>query len=218
MKLQTRKVFGWSAFVTIAVILSVCHADQGTVTDEVTGKPIADAKIVVHWTGRVPMPVQSSEACFRLMATTSNVNGKFDIPTFSGNFNPLLQSRYRHVSVVARGYRVTAKTEYEKLLFSMRPLANPQSDSEKAAEDRRYLKDDNPGGLCTDTEKLKLPHLKVRYQNLGMLANSDADREALIGYLSYIDRIEFGDRIAEQNHTARILEFRKLKQNKDGQK
>ncbi len=226
MKLRVRKVLAWCGLATFVVIFSLCYTEQGTVTDEVTGKPIASAQILVTWSGRVPSPVQSTEACFRLIATTSDVNGKFDIPAFSGNFNPLLQRRLRPVSVVALGYRSTPKTEYQKLLFSMRPLADPKIEREKADEDRKYVHGDNVGGSCEDPKKLTLPYLKVIYQNLELLANSDADREALIGYLANIDSLEFGDRIAEKNSLARRLEFSaarraesgKLEQNKDGKK
>ena len=226
MKLRIRKVLTWFGLATFVVNFSLCYAEQGTVTDEVTGKPIVGAQIVVYWSGRVPSPVQSSEACFRLMATTSDVNGKFDIPALSGNFNPLLQRRLRPVSVVARGYRSTPKTEYQKLVFSMRPLADPKIEPEKAEEDRKYVHSDSVGGPCEDPRKLTLPYLKVWYQNLELLANSDADREALIGYLANVDSLEFGDRIAEKNSLARRLEFSavrraesgKLEQNKDGKK
>lgn len=242
MKLHIRKILGLCGVATIAVIFSMCYAEQGTVINEVTGKPIvgslvwresgwhtpityevpgkpiAGAQIVVYWTGRVAMPVQSSEACIRLITTMSDENGKFEIPAFSGNFNPLLERRMRQVYVVAQGYRETRNTNSDKLLYSMRPLADPKIDPEKADEDRKYMHDHNPDGSCEDPKKLVLPYLKVRYQNLEQLANSYADREALIGYLAHVDRIEFGARIADQNYAVRILEFGKLKQDKGGQK
>ncbi len=218
MKRWIQKVLQWCVVACVAASLNACHAEQGRVTDEVTSKSIAGAQIVVYWTGRMlnPGPEPSSLWCYRVTATTSDANGKFDIPAFSGNFNPFLLGRLRQVSVVARGYRSTPKTEYKELLFSMRPLADPKVDPDGAREDYEYLKR-KPGSSCGD-EKLLLGYLKVRHYNLQMLASSEKDNEYLRGDLFGIEAIEFGETFARLSDRDRTLEYIKSKQSKDGQK
>lgn len=242
MKPRTRRVFVWTAVAAIAAIFSVCHAEQGTVINEVTGKPIvgslvwsesgwhtpityevpgkpiAGAQIVVYWTGRVlnPGPEPSSLWCYRVTATTSDANGKFDIPAFSGNFNPLLQGRLRNVEVVARGFRQSRNTDSARLFYAMRPLADPKVDPDGARKDYEYLSR-KPGIGCGD-EKLLLGYLKVRHYNLTLLASSEKDKVDLHNSLFGIEAIEFGRWVAEQNSMVRRVGDGKLDQNKDSQK
>ena len=197
-------------------ILNACDTSQGTVTDEVTGKPIADAQIMVFWTGTAYMPVQSSSQCFGLMSTTSDTNGRFNIPAFSGKFNPIVRDRHRQKSVVASGYRQTRNTNSDELRYSMRPLADPRTDPEGAREDFKYF-DVRPGLGCGD-EKLVLGYFKVRLYNLQLLATSEKEQEYLRGELFGVEAMEFGERIAEANRLARNLELKNRKQNRDGQK
>ena len=228
---RIQKVSQWCVVASVAASLNACHAEQGRVINEVTGKPIvgslvwsesgwhtpiayevpgkpiAGAQIVVYWTGRVlnPGPEPSSLWCYRVTATTSDANGKFDIPAFSGNFNPLLQGRLRNVEVVDRGFRQSRNTDSARLFYAMRPLADPKVDPDGARTDFEYLSR-NPGIGCGD-EKLLLGYLKVRHYNLALLATSEKDKSVLHSSLFGIDIIEFGERVAEQNSLARRLEY-----------
>ena len=242
MKQRIQKVLQWCVVASVAASLNACHAEQGRVVNEVTGKPIvgslawsesgwhtpityevpgkpiAGAQIVVYWTGRVlnPGPEPSSLLCYRLTATTSDANGKFDIPAFSGNFNPLLQGRLRNVEVVARGFRQSRNTDSARLFYAMRPLADPKVDPDGARKDYEYLS--RKAGIGCGDEKLLLEYLKVRHYNLAVLASSQEDKAYLLDNGFELEAIEFGRWIAEQNSIARRLGDGKLEQNKDGKK
>lgn len=228
---RIQKVSQWCVVASVAASLNACHAEQGRVVNEVTGKPIvgslvwsesgwhtpityevlgkpiAGAQIVGYWTGKVlnPGPEPSSLRCYRVTATASDAKGNFVIPAFSGNFNPLLQGRLRIVDVVARGFRPSRNTDSARLFYAMRPLADPKVDPDGARKDFEYFSR-NPGISCGD-EKLLLEYLKVRHYNLALLATSEEDKSDLHNSLFGIDIIEFGERVAEQNSVARSLEY-----------
>ena len=79
-----------SALITIGLLLVTIKACalssgpiDGQVLDEATGKPIADAIVVVRWKGDWWAVVESKTTCYHVETARTDINGKYHIAAWS---------------------------------------------------------------------------------------------------------------------------------------
>ena len=86
------------AMLAIAVLFTVdAHAASGRVINEVTGKPIEGVFVRVTWYGSVSLGPEARSGCYKTVMTKTDKEGKFSLPDWSFNFNPLMWRRHRSV-------------------------------------------------------------------------------------------------------------------------
>ena len=86
------------AMLAVAVLVAVdAHAASGRVINEVTGKPIEGVFVRVTWYGSASLGPQARSGCYKTVMTQSDKDGKFSLPDWSLNFNPLIWGRHRSV-------------------------------------------------------------------------------------------------------------------------
>ena len=98
---------GVAALLVFGLTLSSC-AMEGQVLEEGTNKPLAGAIVIATWHGSTLNPVHSTSTCFHLETATTDKNGKFKMPSFSGNFDPFIVDRNRYLDVYKAGYQQSA--------------------------------------------------------------------------------------------------------------
>lgn len=64
---------------------------DGTIIDEATGKPIADAIVLVTWEGSIPAVVEQHRVCVHVMSTITDSQGRYHFDGWSkkANFGPV---------------------------------------------------------------------------------------------------------------------------------
>ena len=219
MKANTKRIFGSVLAVLVATIAHTCFAEQVTVVDEATARPIAGAQVLVYWSARRFKIVEGGDSlCWGLSATTSDANGQFDVPAFSWNINPFNYHRARNVALAARGYTYSTKSDSTNLKFVLRSLADPKLDPYEAKVDFNLIfRAHNVDSDCGDI-KVALPFLKVSYQNLKLLTNSQDDEAKLFDRYYGMQTVEFGPEDARQNARRKWLEERSQKHLKESAK
>lgn len=98
---------GVAALLAFGLTLPSC-AMEGQVLEEGTNKPLAGVIVIATWHGSKLNPVHSISTCFHLETATTDKNGKFKMPSFSGNFDPFIVDRNRYLDVYKAGYQQSA--------------------------------------------------------------------------------------------------------------
>jgi hypothetical protein len=175
------KIIGGLAIAYFAI---TAIASTGTVVDD-KGKPIKGAHVIAYWNGDTGIAVQPNSVCYHLEATTTDENGRFRIPTFSGNLNPFVGRRQRAIDVFVPSYRETYFSDREHYRLKFAPLEGTKRQQFEEVN-HRFM-----GGGCGN-EKARLSFIKAVYTELVKLAESKEEKEICDSLLFSIESIEFG--------------------------
>jgi hypothetical protein len=183
--------------LVIAYFAITAIASTGTVVDD-KGKPIKGAFVTAYWNGDTSIAVQPHSVCYHLEATTTDENGRFRIPIFSGNLNPFVGDRQRSIGVFVPGYRETYFSDREHYKLKFAPLEGTKSEQFEMVN--RYFM-----GAGCGNEKAQLPMLKARHVELVKLAESKEEQKICDALLFGIEYIEFGKKIAEERRMKPLI-------------
>jgi hypothetical protein len=176
--------------LVIAYFAITAIASTGTVVDD-KGKPIKGAHVIAYWNGDTGIAVQPHSVCYHLEATTTDENGRFRIPKFSGSLNPFVGDRQRSIDVFVSGYELTVASKYDDLKFIVRPLTGMKN--EQFEKVHRFYR-----GAGCGNDKVQLSMLKARYLELIRLAETKEEKRQCDSLLYDIEDIEFGTKVAEE--------------------
>jgi hypothetical protein len=165
-------------------------ASEGIVVDE-QGKPIKGAHVITYWHGNAGLIVQPHTRCYKLEATTSDENGKFRVPMYSGSLNPFMKDRTLITEVFAASYYTSSLSKSEDLKFVLAPLNKLGTKGEKFQKFSRFRAD------CGHPRE-KLPFYKAMYEEMIRLATTKEEKRACISLLFTIESTEFGDSVAHE--------------------
>lgn len=172
------------------------HAAQGTVIDGSTGKPMAGVQVVASWHGSISIAVQPFTRCYYAEATVTDERGRFNLSTFSGNWNPLMWDRTRSVWALAPGYVTSDRSDYGGLELVLVPATGTRSEQFKALPMGHVLG-------CTSENRQFLPFMRLLYEEARRLAVSKDEKQFASGRLFDIEEIELGEREALERLNAR---------------
>jgi hypothetical protein len=128
MKLISRNVLVASGMCAFA--LNACGLSGGPVSgqviDETTGKPLADAIVVVHWRGSWTKIVgESNSGCYHVETARTDAQGKYQIPAWTRAWTPSdlrFSSDEQTYDVYKAGYtRAVSHHGLAPQAFSMEP-------------------------------------------------------------------------------------------------
>ena len=89
-------------------IVSFCScAEQGTIVDQATGRPLEGVVVVASFYGNAFNPVQPHTLCYHVDVAVSDAQGRFNIDRWSGDFRPWITNRRRGLSLFKAGYRTS---------------------------------------------------------------------------------------------------------------
>jgi hypothetical protein len=187
------------------------YAEAGTVIDGDTGKPLSGVYVVTTWSAYVFKGIESSHSCFQVDTALTDTRGSFNIPSFSGNVNPMLFNRERApLWLYKKGYAYVEKEDrgtnepyvmvqdnsrgVERLKYISRTLAKTSCGSGDEKEERKQL----------------LPVYKLLCEEAQEIAKTTEERRILNGILLHTELLEFGDRgalKAYENYDRRSREW-----------
>ena len=84
MRRLAARLFCALALLSASCTLMVSGCEMnGRVVDSETGAPVPGALVIAQWSGDVGGPVQSSHVCFHLEVATTDVEGRYHIPSWA---------------------------------------------------------------------------------------------------------------------------------------
>jgi hypothetical protein len=175
-------------------------AEQGVVLDKTTGKPIPGAIVVATWNGVVGVMVQGTSQCYKVEVAIADDKGRFDVSSFSGNLNPFMMDRQRDFTVVAPGYRESAKW------FPRDPRVLMELQTGSKSDQFKHLPSTQALG-CFDAERVMLPYLKALSREMTSLATSIEEKMEVSRVLFDIESIELGEDEARKRSGRRRSEI-----------
>lgn len=185
--------------ILLAYFALTVVASEGTVTDQVTGKPIVGAFVIVYWNANTGWVVQPHTSCYFMEATTTDEKGRFYVSQFTGNLNPLRKDRIRNEHIYVPGYQLTTKSNAERLNFIMMPREGSKSEQFKAI---RSLGSQG-AGCSVGNQKSRLPYLRALHKELATLATTKDESDQVESILLSADIVEFGEDVARQKYRER---------------
>ncbi len=146
------------------------HASSGTVIDEESGRPLSGVFVIARWRSTSgPFFVQSSTVCYDLEITQTDEQGRYSLPDFSWNLNPLHLGRERDVEFYLPNYEDSPNRDrYDENNMTMRRY---RGDVGKRLSTLRRV----TGGSCVPErqEKRKLGKVyEAVYQEAAQIAKS----------------------------------------------
>ena len=187
--------------LVIAYFALTVIASEGIVVDE-QGKPIKGAHVLIVWQGNAGLIVQPHTRCYKLEATTSDENGKFRIPMYSGSLNPFMTDRRHWAVIFVPGYYEAPNSRTEERKYVFAPIAKIGTRSEQFEHQLRMSLPAGAGAGCGN-DKARLPYLKTVHTELVSLATTEAQLERCDGLLYTIERHEFGASLADEKRLNR---------------
>ena len=203
MKMITKKIgLGAAALVIFSVAISSC-AMEGRVLEEGTLKPIERAIVVATWRGSQVRPAHASSICYHVETTTTDIQGRYRIPRFSGNFDPLIADRTSGVDFVYKaGYQESPKDGPSPEITLLSPF--------KGTTDQRfeYLSRNWASTCATNAQnKAKILILwKAHYEEAKQIAETAKQRKTVEGLLVGLEALEFGWDVDQKNEDKRNSE------------
>jgi len=141
------------------------NADSGQVIDEETKRPLEGVYVMASWTSGGPSIAHSSTVCYHFEVTQTDRDGKYSLPDFSWNFNPLLWDRYVAHEFYLPGYEDARNNAPGRAIWRMRPY--------------RGSTEERLNALATGYRELCVPESERR-QELGSVYRAQADEAARI--------------------------------------
>ena len=200
MKLITKKFgLGAAALLIFGVALSSC-AMEGRVLEEGTLKPIEGAIVVATWRGSQVRPAHASSICYHVETATTDSQGRYRIPSFSGNLDPLIADRSSGVeSIYKAGYQRSSKDEPSSEIILLSPF--------KGTTDQRfeYLSRNWTRDCATNpAAKAKLLVLwRDQYEEAKRIAQTVEQMKTIEAFLVGLEEQEFGYEVAHKNEEKR---------------
>jgi hypothetical protein len=164
-------------------------AESGIVLDKDTGNPIPGAVVVATWHGIISVPPEARSKCYHAEVAIAGDGGHFRISSFSGNLNPFMLDRQRHITVLAPGYRESLESKPRDVRVLMERRVGDKSDQFKQLSRTGFLG-------CSSDQKIFLPALKLLHGEMVLLATSTEEKLVANRILYNIESVELGDAIA----------------------
>lgn len=176
------------------------NCDAGTVVD-VDGKPLAGVHVVATWSGDGPTFHSRNQKCFRLEATVTGVDGQYDLPLLSGNFNPIYTNRARSVRFFKVGYEFELTQPLNADPVKMQPYSGTFKDRQWRAYSI-YA----PG--CPDAPKKLVPVIKAIVEDATLLAKTVQEQRIMISHYEYEYNLgRFGEEAAAKIRSDRLQQM-----------
>jgi len=201
----TNRKFAILAVALILALVYVVWADTGQVIDGTTGKPLAGVHVVATWSGSAFAGITSKQVCFKVEATRSAENGRFEMSASSWNFNPLLSDRTRMLTLYKRGYVAPVLGPDD----SVSP-AVMMPDDRIGLERIKYIGALASGTGCGDMQQQRIQTLSLHrdvYEETRDLAKTAEERRWLNSALAAVEVLEIGQQKAGDNFERREREW-----------
>lgn len=192
--------------VPLVLLLSACglsgKAVTGQVLEEGTSKPIADAIVVIRWTGTVSAIVDSKGVCVHVDATTTDANGRYQ---FAAWRKPSSIGPVSDVGAVVSAYKAGYEQQHYGIDSTVRLTLATAENMPRLDYLSRFA-----GGVHCDVEsdvKL-LPLYKAIYNEASSNAETMEERRKVLYHLKDIEVIELGSERAWENFHRREQELK----------
>jgi hypothetical protein len=201
MQPRLRRIRMMVAAAALAVALPG-FASSDRVIDSTTGKPIPGVYVIATWRGQAFAGVESQGVCYNVAATQTDASGEFHLPSWSGNFNPLISHRLRFYQFYKPGYRGPTDQLQTEGPFELTPDHSPPPARMRAIVNQM-------GAAACGTEEQRkavvLPYFRAVYAELVDLAPhpDKAEQRLLNDTLFRVEEMEFGYGQAYRNQLKR---------------
>lgn len=177
---------------------------DGTIIDEATGKPIADAIVLVTWEGSIPAVVEQHRVCVHVMSTITDGQGRYHFDGWSkkANFGPVPVTVLQPLLFAYKpGYEWSdrpSEADSNKLYLAL----SKATGDERAAFLFRVL-DNSRCNTRDSSEKNRLPLLQSVEREAGTLIQAKDKQRLLEAILFEKEVAQFGDEEAQRRYLER---------------
>ena len=148
-------------------------AGSGKVIDEETGLPLEGAFVVISWKSGGPGIVDGRTFCMGLDVAKTDKEGRYSLPSFSGNFNPFRWERYSAMEVYLAGYESSPNNKPDADVRKLRRFKGSVEARLNVLSGIGYRESCVP----ENERKAKLaPLYRAQYEEAMRIANSDAEK------------------------------------------
>lgn len=177
---------GLLVFITACAAFSDKEPIQGHVVEEGTNKPVPGAIVVARWKEGRSLYVDSQTVCVHVESTTTDAQGRYQIPRYKGNVPSHVDSYKLGYERSDTYYKTKAYLEHKDILKSFT----------RTREERfAYLKRIEYATRCPhakESEKNMLLFYRALYDEARDLTVTKDDQKIADGFLSNIEVIELG--------------------------
>jgi len=188
-------------------IVSFCSwAEQGTIVDQATGRPLEAVVVVASFYGNAFNPVQPHTFCYHVDVAVSDAQGRFNIDRWSGDLRPWIIDRRRGLSFFKAGYRTSPTWKPDTSPVLMQKF-------EGSVEDRFRQKLFLPiaGSDCDGAGDKLLPLARAMLEEASQLGVTAEQRMVVSHLLFVVESTTLGHEAAVKNAQAREEELAKLR-------
>ena len=188
-------------------IVSYCSwAEQGTIVDQATGRPLEGVVVVASFYGNAFNPVQPHTFCYHVDVAVSDEQGRFNIDRWSGDIRPWITNRRRGLSLFKAGYRTSPAWKLDTF-----PVLMLRFEGSVEERFRKKLSLPIAGSDCDGAEDKLLPLARAMLDEASQLAATTEQRMVASTLLFEVESTTLGREAAEKNARARYQELDKLR-------
>jgi hypothetical protein len=178
------------------------HALEGKVIDGSTGQPLAGVYVIGAWQVEIPFPGKSASGCLKLELVRTDDQGAFELSNWSGSvLAHLFGKEDLNDYYYKQGYRWEKGRPTIGEIVAMVPDVRPPGRQLDRIGDLVEKADCGP---WDDRRAKVLPLYRSMYEEAEPMAVSYEERRSLSGILFMVERLELGEKQAQENSALRL--------------